>query len=34
VYDHLQLVDTIKYILMDIFICIIEEQCSDQDESQ
>jgi hypothetical protein len=34
VYYYLQLVDTVKYILKDIFICIIKGQCSDQDESQ
>jgi hypothetical protein len=28
-----ELVDTVKYILHDIFICIIKEQCSDQEES-
>jgi len=32
-YYYLQLVDTVKYILKDIFICIIKEQCSDQGES-
>jgi len=34
VYDYLQFVDTVKYILKDIFICIIKGQCSDQEESQ
>jgi len=33
VYYDLQLADTVKYILRDIFICIIKEQCSDQGES-
>jgi len=28
VYYYLQLADTVKYILKDIFICIIKEQCS------
>jgi hypothetical protein len=27
-YHYLQLVDTLKYILKDIFICTIQEQCS------
>jgi len=31
---YLQLVDTVMYILQDIFICIIKEQCSDQAESK
>jgi len=26
--------DTVKYIVKDIFICIITEQCSDQEESK
>jgi hypothetical protein len=26
--------DTVKYILKDIFVCIINEQCSDQEESR
>jgi len=34
VYYHLQLVDTVKYILKNIFIYIIKGQCSDQEESQ
>jgi len=34
VYHYLQFVDTVKYILQDIFICIIKEQCSDQGEYQ
>ena len=34
VYYYLQLADTVKYILKDIFICIIEEQCSDQGKSK
>ena len=33
VYYYLQLVDTLKYILKDIFICIIKEQCSDEGET-
>jgi len=33
-YYYLQLVDTVKYIIKDIFICIIKEQCSDQEESK
>jgi len=31
---YLQLADTVKYILNNIFRCIIEEQCSDQGESK
>jgi len=34
VYYYLQLADTVKYILQDIFICIIKAQCSDQEESR
>jgi len=34
VYYYLQLADTVKYILKDIFICIIKELCSDQGESK
>jgi len=34
VYCLLQFVDTLKYILKDIFIGTIEEQCSDQGESK
>jgi len=34
VYYYLQLVDTGKYILKDMFICIIEEQYSNQGENQ
>jgi len=34
VYNYLQLADTVKYILKDIFICIIKEQCSNQWESE
>jgi len=30
VYYCLQLADTLKYILYDMFICIIKEQCSDE----
>jgi len=33
VYYFLQLADTWKYILKNIFICIIKEQCSDEGES-
>jgi len=33
VYYYLQLVDTLKYILKDIFICIIKEQFIDEGES-
>jgi len=33
VYYFLQLADTLKYILKDIFICIIKEQCIDEGES-
>ena len=32
-YYYLQLADTLKYILKDIFICIIKEQCFDEGES-
>jgi len=32
-YYYPEFVDTVKYILKDIFICIINEQCSDQEES-
>jgi len=31
---HPEFADTVKYILKDIFICIIQEQCSDQEESK
>jgi len=34
VYYYLQLADTVKYILEDIFLCIIKEQCSDQGQSK
>jgi len=34
VFYYLQLADTVKHILKDIFICIIKEQCSDQWESE
>jgi len=30
---YLQLADTLKYISIDIFICIIKEQCFDEGES-
>jgi len=33
-YYYPEFADTAKYILKDIFICIIEEQCSDQEESK
>ena len=33
VYYYLQLADTLKYILKDIFIRIIKEQCSEEGES-
>jgi len=33
VYYYLQLADTLKYILNDIFICIIQEQCIDEGDS-
>jgi hypothetical protein len=33
-YYYAELVDTVKYILNDIFICIIKEQCCDQEESK
>jgi len=33
VYYYLQLADTLKSILKDIFICIIQEQCIDEGES-
>jgi len=33
-YYFLQSADTVKYILKDKFICIINEQCSDQGESK
>jgi len=32
-YYYLQLADTLKHILQDIFICIIKEQCSDKGKS-
>jgi len=31
-YYYQQLADTVKYILKDIFGCIIKEQCSDRGE--
>jgi len=34
VYYYLQLADTVKYILKDIFIGTIKEQCSDKGESK
>jgi len=33
-YYYHELADTVKYILKDIFICIIKEQRSDQEESK
>jgi len=33
VYYYLQLADTLKYILKDVFIWIIKVQCSDKVES-
>jgi len=33
-YHYPELADTVKYILKDIFICIIKQQCSDQEESK
>jgi len=33
VYHYLQSGDTLKFILKDIFICIIKEQCIDEGES-
>ena len=33
-YFYLQLPDTVKYILNDVFICSIEEQFIDQGESE
>jgi len=33
-YYYPELEDTVKYILTDIFICIIKEQCSDQKVSK
>jgi len=32
-YYYPDFVDTVKYILKGILICIIKEQCSDQEES-
>jgi len=34
VYYYLQSANTVKYILKDILICIIKEQCCNQGESQ
>jgi hypothetical protein len=31
-YYYRGFADTVQYILKDIFICIIQEQCSDQEE--
>jgi len=33
-YYYDEFADTVKYILQDIFIWIIKEQCSDQEESK
>jgi len=33
VYYYLQLADTLKYILKNISICIIKEQCFDEEDS-
>jgi hypothetical protein len=33
-YYYPESLDTVKYIYKDIFICIIKELCSDQDESK
>jgi len=33
-YYYLQLVDTVKYISKDIFMRIIKQQCSDQEDSK
>jgi hypothetical protein len=33
-YYYLKLADTVKFILKEIFIYIIKEQCSDQGESK
>jgi len=33
-YYYPEFADSIKYISKDIFICIIKEQCSDQEESK
>jgi len=33
VYYYLQLADTLKYVLKNIFICIFKEQCIDEGES-
>ena len=32
--DYPQLEDTVKYDLKNIVVCIIKEQCSDQEESK
>ena len=34
VYYYLQLADTVKNIVNNILLCIIQEQCSNQDKSQ
>jgi hypothetical protein len=33
-YYYLHFADTVKYILNDMFMCMIKEQCSYQGESQ
>jgi len=33
-YYYPEFTDTVKHILKDIFICIIKEQCNDQEESK
>jgi hypothetical protein len=33
-YCYPELADTVKYMLQNIVICIIREQCSDQEESK
>jgi hypothetical protein len=33
-HDYPDIADTLNYILKDMFICIIKEQCSDHEESQ
>jgi len=33
-YYYPEFADTVKFILKDIFICIIKEQCTDQEESK
>jgi hypothetical protein len=33
-YNYYEIADTVKYSLKDIFIWIIREECSDQEESK